>query len=527
VSLDGAIGISTAGLRAISAQLRTVSNNVSNAEVDGYTRKVLPTRAVTANGIGIGVGIEQVQRVTDTALQRAVWAREASFAAADMRATILAPIESLHGRPEDGTSLAGLLGRVQESFVSLAADPTSASLHVEVVQGAETLAARINEMAGAVTAARNRAQDLLAAGVGEVNRLLGEAGVLSREIARLRNEVQGTAELEDKRDAIITQLSALIDIRVVLKESGEMLAYTRGGLSVPLRGDALATTGAELGPGAFYDPAGGSVPAVTLIDPSRPDEPFDLTRGQLGGSLGALLGLRDETLPRFTAELDEFAHKLARRFEQQGLRLFTDASGNVPHEGGTVPQRNYVGFSSEVRVFALVQETPRLVRDGTHEIAAGFPGFPATREVQPPYGDPFTPNPPGGPEGFRDLIERVLEYTFGSNLGLDRPHDPAFLATGLGPNGRLSSPIPATGTLASYATAVVSTQTAEHAAAKASAEGERNTRDLLANRYADVVGVNLDTEMALLVQLQNAYQANARVLTTVQAVWDALLASVR
>lgn len=527
MSLDGAIGISTSGLRAISAQLRTVSNNVANAEVEGYTRKVLPTRAVVADGIGIGVGIEQTVRVTDAALQRAVWAREASFASADIRATILAPIESLHGRVEDGSSLAGLLGKLQESFVSLAADPTSASLQVEVVQGAETLAARINEMAGAVTSARNRTQELLSAGIDEVNRLLGEAGVLSREIIRLKNEAQGTAEIEDKRDAIIGKLSSMMDVRVVLKESGEMQLFTRGGLTIPLRPDALSTSGAELGPATFYDPEGGSTPGIFLIDPSRPDQPFDITRGQLGGQLGGLLGLRDETLPRFTAELDEFAQKLARRFDQQGLRLFTDASGNVPQEGGAVPQARYVGFSSEIRVFALVQREPRLVRDGTHAIPAGVPGYPATREVQPPYGDPFTPNPAGGPEAFTGLVERIIEFTFGTEIGRGRPHDPAFLSMGMGPNGRLSSPIPSSGTLGAYATALVSTQTAEHNAAKASADSERATRDLLANRYADVVGVNLDTEMALLVQLQNAYQANARVLTTVQAVWDALLNSVR
>ncbi|QXM24300.1 flagellar basal body protein [Elioraea tepida] len=527
MSLDSAIGISTSGLRAISAQLRTVSNNVANAEVPGYTRKTLPTRAVTADGLGIGVGVEQPARVTDAALQRAVWAREASFAAADTRASILAPIESLHGRPEAGDSLAGLLGKLQQGFITLAADPSSASLQVEVVTQAETLAARIREMAGAVTAARNRAQEELVAGVAEANRLLGEAGVLTREIVRLRNEVLGTAELEDKRDAIIGQLSALLDIRVVLKENGEMQAFTRGGLSIPLRPDAFSTRGAELGPGAFYDPEGGTVPPLLLSDPTRAAGAVDVTRGQVGGRLGALLSLRDETLPRFTAELDEFAHKLARRFEQQGLRLFTDTSGNVPHEGGVVPQARYIGFSSEIRVFALLLETPRLVRDGTHAIPAGIPGFPATREVQPPYGDPFVPNPATGPQGFDQLIRRILDHTFGATLGLGRPHDPAFLIQGLGPTGRLSSPIPAAATLSAFASSLVATQTAEHAAAKASAESERSTRDLLANRYADAVGVNLDQEMALLVQLQNAYQANARVLTTVQAVWDALLASVR
>jgi len=527
MSLDGAIGISTSGLRSISAQLRTVSNNVANAEVPGYTRKVLPTRALSADGIGIGVGIEQPVRITEAALQRAVWAREASFAAADARATILAPIETLHGRPENGDSLAGLVGRVQESFINLAADPASASLQVEAVAGADTLASRIREMASAVTSARNRAQDLLVAGTAEANRLLAEAGTLSREIIRLRNEVQGSAELEDRRDAIIGELSALLDVRVVLKESGEMQVFTRGGLAVPLVGNAFATRGAELGPGAFYDPAGGAVPPLTLFDPVAAGGAIDITRGQLGGRLGALLGLRDETLPRFTAELDEFAQKLARRFEQQGLRLFTDAAGNVPHEGGAVPQARYIGFSSEIRVFALVQGNPRLVRDGTHEIPAGFPGFPATREVQPPYGDPFTPNPAGGPQGFDALIRRVLDHTFGATIGIGRPHEPQFLANGLGPTGRLSSPIPAAATLGSFAAALVSSQTAEHAAAKASADGERATRDLLSNRYADAVGVDLDAEMALLVQLQNAYQANARVLTTVQAVWDALLNSVR
>jgi len=33
--------------------------------------------------------------------------------------------------------------------------------------------------------------------------------------------------------------------------------------------------------------------------------------------------------------------------------------------------------------------------------------------------------------------------------------------------------------------------------------------------------------MAAMVQLQNAYAANARVLSTAQAMWDALLGAVR
>lgn len=527
MSLDGSIGVSASGLRAISAQIRTVSSNVSNAGVEGYTRKALTLTAASVGDMSSGVRTGMLVRATEDQLQRAVWAREASLAAADTRASILAPVESLHGRPEDGTSLAGLLGEVQGNFVRLAADPTSPSLHVDVVQAADTLASRINEIAGAVTAARNRSHDLLVDGVAELNRLLGEAGTVSGEIVRLRSQGQGTAELEDKRDSVVSRLSAMIDVRVIFRENGAMVAFTSGGLTMPLRPDSLSLSTAVLNPSSFYDPATGTVPELLLSDPTGQTPPVDVTQGQFGGQIGALLELRDQTLPRFTAELDEFAQKLAVRFEQQGLRLFTDATSNVPQESAVLPQSRYVGFSSEIRVFSLLRDVPSLVRDGTHAIPAGIPAFPATREVQPPYGDPFTPNPAGGPAGFTGLIERVLTYAFGADIGLGRPHSPAFLARDLGPAGRVSSPIPGARTLMAYATSLVSTQTAEHASAVRTADSERTTRDLFSQRYADVVGVNLDTEMALLVQLQNAYQANARVLSAVQAVWDALLNSVR
>lgn len=527
MGLDASLGISVSGLRAINQQLRVVSNNIANAEVEGYTAKRLPTASVVAGGKGIGVATQPTLRATEAALQRAVWQREAGVAGAEVRAQILEPLEALHGRPENGDSLAGLVGRVRDGFIALAAQPSSTSLQVETVDAAAALASKLNVLSGAVTDARNRSQQRLVDGVAEANRLLGEAGSLTREIVRLKSEGQSAVELEDKRDAVIGRLAGLMDLRVVLNEQGEMTAFTRGGQTVPLREGALAVAGASLAPQSYYEKGSGTVPPVLLIDPADPANPVDITRGQLGGELGALIGLRDETLPRMQAELDELAHKLARRFDQQGLRLFTDARGNVPQETQGAGQKGYVGFAAEIRVFEAIIQAPSLVRDGTHAVPGGLPPWPATREVQPPFGDPFTPNPPGGPAGFDTLVSRILDFTFGSQLGIGRPHDPPLLTTGLGPRADLSSPIASTGTLGDFAANLVAAQTGEYAAAKASAESLASTRDLLANRYADAVGVNLDKEMALLIQLQNAYAANARVITTSQAMWDALLASVR
>jgi flagellar hook-associated protein 1 len=49
----------------------------------------------------------------------------------------------------------------------------------------------------------------------------------------------------------------------------------------------------------------------------------------------------------------------------------------------------------------------------------------------------------------------------------------------------------------------------------------------LETRFNQRSGVDIDTEMAAMVTLQNAYAANARVMSTVQAMWDALLGAVR
>ena len=50
---------------------------------------------------------------------------------------------------------------------------------------------------------------------------------------------------------------------------------------------------------------------------------------------------------------------------------------------------------------------------------------------------------------------------------------------------------------------------------------------MLEDKFGRRSGVDPDAEMAAMVALQNAYAANARVLGTVQAMWDSLLSAVR
>ncbi len=532
MNLDTALSIAVTGLRASSTGLRTVASNVANAEVAGYTRKQQNTQSSVPDSSGIGVTLGPETRNVDAALQRDVFARGATVTGLGARESLLQSVEAVHGAPEAGTSLGGLLGRLNDAFNTLAAQPSSAPAQQEAVRAAQALVEKLNQLATAVTGARNRAHREIEDSAKATNAALAEIDTLSIRIRNLKAADQVSPDLEDRRDAALERFTAETGARFMARADGSMLLTGPNGLTWPTEKAKGASEGpltvaaAELAAGNYHSTLGGQVPGVMLTEPGNPLFPSDVTNTLTGGRIGALIAMRDETLPRMQAELDEFAHKLARRFDQQGLRLFSDGFGNVPEEGGVPVQRNYVGFAGTIRVFAGVVENPALVRDGTHPIPGGVPAGLATQPTGDPQGDIFTPNVAGGPAGFETLAKRILDHTFGVTLKDDgTPHSPAFQNTFLGPEGNLTSTIPSYARLADFAAAVVAAQTAERADATAQREAEGATRDLVRNRLADEAGVNIDAEMSLMVQLQQAYQANARVLQTSRDMYDALFAA--
>jgi flagellar hook-associated protein 1 FlgK len=90
--------------------------------------------------------------------------------------------------------------------------------------------------------------------------------------------------------------------------------------------------------------------------------------------------------------------------------------------------------------------------------------------------------------------------------------------TGIGGSGS-----PFQGTLSSYLGQVLSTQGQATATAQNLQTGQDVVVNSLKARFDATSGVNVDTELANLLTLQNAYGANARVMTTVKQMLDTLL----
>lgn len=508
MSMDLALSVARSGLRLLDRQMARTADDIANAGTEGHTRKTVAGEALSAAGIGIGVRTGVATRDVDLALQAATMRAGGDAAAGEIRTRLLATVETAHGRPEDGDSLGGLLSALRADLVTLREAPEDPIRRGAVVQAAEDLVARFNGIAAAIGAARQEAHDALTQEVEAANAALAEIGALTRDIRRDIAAGRGVADLEDRRDLAIARLAQSFDVAVIRGQPGEITLVARGGIVLPLDGGPVfSITPATVAPGAFHG-GSGTLPGVVLSG-------RDVTRRLVGGRMAAAAELRDLTLPRMQAELDLSAAHTAARFEAQGLRLLTDGAGAVPDVTLPYAGSAMLGFAGTIRVNPAVAADPSLVRDGTHIVIAVPGGATA-----------FTPNPPGGPPGFATLLDRLLDFTFGATVAPGSAH-PAIPAAGLGPDGTLVSTLSGLATLEAHGGALVATQSAARAAAEDGRGRALALGELLGTRMQDRSGVDVDREVAAMVELQNAYTINARVISTLQAMWDALFGAVR
>jgi flagellar hook-associated protein 1 len=518
MALDLALQVSLSGLAANQRALAQTSQNIANADTRGYTRKEVPLSSDEILGRPLGLRAGEARRDVDLAMLAERDARGAAAAAAELRERVLRPIEQVHGRPEDNSSLPARIGVLKQSFIQLRGSPADPELARGALAAAEDVVQQFRDAGNAVVEARRQAQDGLVREVNAINEQLVQLADLTDRIQTEIVAGRTAADLEDQRDLALQKLSESLPVRALRQADGGIVLLARNGINLPLptRGEPiLSTQMAETGPEAFYGP-GGNLPGVMLGT-------ADLTRQLLGGRIAEYVQLRDTILPRMLAELDVAAVELAGRMESVGLRLFTGAGGGVPDRRQDYALGGHAGFSLEIRVNPGLPPNAQVLRDGTHDIAAPNWSDPNTPADSP---DAFTVNPSEGPRGFTTLLDRVLNHALGEQAAAGR-NWAAMPLSGLGPDGTLASAIASPRSIEDFATQAIRLHTEARAEATGAKEAAERMKNGLDGRINERSGVNTDEEMAMLLRLQNAYAANARVMSTAQQMWDVLLGAFR
>ncbi len=506
MSLDGALSIAASSLANITGGFGLISQNVANAQTPAYATETATSLSVLAGDQPLGVRGGIALRAGDPALEASVNAATsdaANYLALSRGLSIIAPALGAVGGASD---IGSLVDGVQSAFAALLNDPANQSLQSAVVNAASTLTAGINRISAAYGAARQTAQDSLVANVASLNTTLASIGGFNTQIVALHAQGQSTAGLENQRAQAMQNLTNFIPARFVGHTDGSITVLAGNGVELPLDGaNPLSVAPATTGPNAYY-PAGG-LPGIMING-------ADITQNLTGGSIGAAITLRDQTIPRFQAELDQFSQGLAARFDAQGLTLFSDAAGNVPAGGGVPVQAGFIGFASAISVNPAIITTPSLVRDGTHAVTASALGATA-----------YTPNPLGLP-GFTGMVTRILSFALGTDVqtGIAQA---ALPTAGLGPAGSLAAPFAGALAIADFGRALTAAQAGDIGGAQSAAYDASAVHASLAANLTNVEGVSVDAELGRLIVLQNAYGASAKIITTIQAMMSEALGMVR
>jgi flagellar hook-associated protein 1 FlgK len=505
-SLSASLAIAGSGLAAVNAQLALISQNVSNAGTPGYVTETLSQTNVTAGGVGEGVVTGVATRDIDLQAQQDLLAQNGVVSGLTTTQTALQSVDAAQGTVSSGNDLGSMVANLDAAFTTLQSDPSSSAQQSQVVDAAAQLAGQINQLGDAYATTRQSVQDTLVSNVNALNAALTSVGSLSDQIVAAKQRGQSTADLESQRDAVMQTVSSLVGVKYLEQPDGDMLVTTTSGLNLPIHGGpALSLSSAITGPDSSAEL--GSAPPIMLGGQN-------VTNLMLGGQIGAGVTLRDQTLPTYQAELDEFSENLSTRFADQGLALFTDGSGAVLSSGGSPAQAGYVGYSQSIMVNPAVVAAPTLVRDGTNAIAGSPTGASA-----------FTPNTDPTQTGFTALITRVLNFTFGTQAQNGVAQPPA-ATTGLGPAGDLAARYNGAVSLSSLAASLVGAQSQDVANTTTQLKQEQAVQTTLQTQFSATTTVNTDTQLATMIQLQNLYGANAKVITAVQAMWADLEAAI-
>lgn len=559
MSLTDALRASTQALLHYQNNIGVSSSNINNADKAGYTRKTYQTDYITTNGTTLPLNGTSVREVNEKLYAKLLDAT--SSATFDSTTTdFLTQLAESLGQTDGTGTISAALNDFMRALSALTADPEGSSGKITVVAAAEALAQSISDQSDEIQSLRSDADKQIASTVQSANDILKKLEGLNENIADAKTRGQSTADMEDDRATALQQLSQYMEIDSFYTTDGQLRIYGAGGALL------LGTEAQQLS----YTPANFISSETTYPDDLSgvTVQGKDVTTAIKGGTLGGVIQLRDKTLVDEQTKLDTIAKNLA------------SAVNDILNKGASLPARSSI--TSDVKGLnatdslsgtgsfrvALVNASGAIQSSTDIDLSTistmgdlvtalnGISGISASLDADGTLV--ITSNDSSLGIAFDNLDSNIggsgksLSGFFGlNNLFTYNAANPAqsfsvsaylsdhpdYLATGkLGSSGisagdssvtqavsdalsasRISNSI--TGWSAAIAVSASSASTASGVSSSA--------QSALQQKIDGLYGVNIDEETANIAILQNAYEASASVISTLQDMFDKLLEAVR
>ena len=471
MSLMDALRSAQTSLQIGALRSATVASNVGRAGEEGYAQRDVPTATDLT-----GARALRVRRAHDAALESSHLAARTASSGLNARASNLDALRGLFGGPDADGSPNALMVDLRTAMQRFASAPSSVAGATSAIDRARDLANGLNRMESGIAALRTDADSAIARDVETLRGLLAEFGEQNGAVVAASRQGRDGSDAMDARARTLNSIADLVGVRARVREHGDMVLFA-GGPGGPVLHEAIGRPISFQPSGTLTGTSVGAAPTFDgqAIGPG------------IGGRIGAALALRDESAPQEAERLDAIAAALVDAFrDMDGVAgapgLFTDPAPGTPGAAGRIALNAAFDPDRGGDPFAL--------RDG------GAGGAVPQRN-------------PNGNGGFAALlIERIEGFStarsFAPALGLG---DPASLlgagAAQIGQIDRARSDV------------------------LGARDGAGSALERIATAHSNATGVNVDREMALLIEIEQSHRASARIIAVVDRMLDDLLNAAR
>ena len=473
------LNISRLGLQAQQKSLEVTSHNIANANTPGYSRQIAHMTSTTPlpyiNGkgaLGSGVLVDEIARVREGFLDSQIRQETQTLANWESRGYFLGQVESVFMEPSE-TGFNNVISSFFDGWQELSLNPEGSPVRAALIKNAHTFVNSVHHTYEQLKTIRTDITQQITMKVEEVNTLAVQLKDLNRQIVSLTAQNNSPADLLDRRDALLEQLSEITEFDAIHNNSGSVNIYIGGR---PLVYENTSFTLAT-------EPGGndGDWPLAPKITWEKDGRELNMRNGQLAG----LIETRDSYLRGYMEDFESMVWgtvNAVNELHTQGMDLY----GNMGTDFFTG------GHLETLDVNNALNSDPGLIAAAMAPVAGGS---------QPAPGD-----------GRNAINIAQLRH---ARVNVDSAQPDVRLRVTLDSNGIT--------TFENYYRDNIARLGVDTQESDRMANNQVSLIAMLNQRRDSISGVSLDEEMANMVQFQLAYQASAKVITAFDDIYDTLI----
>ncbi len=308
-SLNSSLNIGARSLFNQQSGIATAGHNIANLNTEGFSRQEVRAKSELAQSDGSGGGVKRglPQRIFDRFTTRKIVQEESNSSVFGAREQFLTKMEIIFNESDDA-GLRRSLNEFWDAWSLLANEPESDAAREKLQGQAEGLSARFRSMHTELRGIRSEANSRVAGIVSEVNALVDQIADLNRQISGFELLDRVANDARDQRQLLLEKLSQKVDVNWLEDDRGQMKVsvgstgwtLVEGRNSHELRASLL----------------GGETGMYHIQGIGEHEYKIDLSQSFRSGELKEVVDIRDKMVVSYMEQLDDLAFGLSHKLNK-------------------------------------------------------------------------------------------------------------------------------------------------------------------------------------------------------------------